>query len=63
MVEQMVVTMADFVFRVRIEYRDAQAFIDEDLDRVHDRLVKRLFDAAVAEFADRERVVVEVEPI
>lgn len=54
--------MVEFSFHVRLQFRDAQAFIDESLDRVHDRLTKRLFDAATDEFVERDRVIVEVEP-
>ena len=52
--------MIEFSFRVVLQYGDAQAFIDEDLERVHDRLTKRLFDALAAEFA--ATATVEVEP-
>lgn len=54
----------EFSFNVKITYRDAQAFIDEDPQRVHDRLNKRLFDALAEEFeAKNGRVVVESEPV
>jgi hypothetical protein len=52
--------MIEFSFRVVLQYGDAQAFIDEDLERVHDRLTKRMFDALADEFAIT--ATVEVEP-
>ena len=52
--------MIEFSFRVMLQYHDAQAFIDEDLERVHDRLTKRIFDALADEFAATS--IVEVEP-
>lgn len=55
--------MPEFAFRAVITYRSAQAFIDEDLERVHDRLNKRAFDALVAEFRTDDSVIVEVEPV
>ena len=52
--------MIEFTFRVTLKYAEAQAFIDEDLERVHDRLTKRVFDALADEFA--ATATVEVEP-
>lgn len=56
--------MIEFSFRVRLSYRSAQAFNDEDLDRVHDRLNKRIFTMLTEEFdAYRNRVVIETEAV
>ena len=52
--------MIEYTFRVTLKYSDAQAFNDESLERAHDRLTKRLFDALADEFA--ATATVEVEP-
>ncbi len=53
--------MIEFTFRVVLKYGDAQAFNDEEPQRAHDRLAKRLFDTVTDEFFERG-VIVEVEP-
>lgn len=53
--------MVEFSFRVRLLYRDAQAFGDESLERAHARVAERLRQALAAEL-EGERVRIEVEP-
>ena len=54
----------EFSFSVKISYCDAQAFIDEEPQRAHDRLNKRIFDALAEEFgASIGQAIVEVEPV
>jgi hypothetical protein len=56
--------MTEFSFAVKLSYRDPLAFIDEDLERVHDRLNRRLFEALAAEFEVRPGDVdLETEPM
>lgn len=54
--------MIEFNFNVKLSYREAQAFIDEELEKAHDRLTARVFAALAKEFYG-PNVIVEVEPV
>ena len=53
--------MIEFTFRVTLKYAEAQAFIDESLDRAHSRVGENVKEILEADPYFR-KVVVEVEP-
>lgn len=54
--------MIEFTFRVTLKYAgDAQAFIDESLDRAHSRVAEAVKETLEADPYYR-KIVIEVEP-